>query len=81
MRYQKLSTVIWPGLRRRCLRRPRSTSAAVASFSISRVAAEHDLRALDRAAAAAAFQAAVADRRRDAAGSEPGAASRLTKVT
>src|SRR5438094_843408 len=33
--HQKLSTLIWPGLRRRCLRRPRSTSAAVASFSMS----------------------------------------------
>jgi hypothetical protein len=34
-RYQKLSTVMCPGLRRRCLRSPRSASAAWASFSIS----------------------------------------------
>src|SRR6185503_20417310 len=32
--HQKLSTVMWPGVRRRFLRKPRSTSAAVASLSI-----------------------------------------------
>src|SRR4051812_26629862 len=33
--HQKLSTVIWPGARRRCFRSPRSARTAVASFSMS----------------------------------------------
>src|SRR5207344_701951 len=33
--HQKLSTEMWPGLRRRCLRSPRAMSAAVVSFSMS----------------------------------------------
>src|SRR5204862_3469049 len=33
--HQKLSTVMCPGARRRCLRMPRAASAACASFSMS----------------------------------------------
>src|SRR5688572_25826793 len=79
--YQKLSTVIWPGTRRRCLRRPRSASAAEASLSISGLphSITWERSSTARAAAASSLPSRIAAGMRPA--SDPAAASRLTNVT
>ena len=80
--HQKLSTVIWPGARRRCLRMPRDTSAAVASFSMAGLPQSMTCElpgASSRPAAASRRPSAIAAGMRPA--SEPGALSRLTNVT
>src|SRR6185436_5740900 len=80
-RYQKVSTVIWPGARRRCLRKPRSTSAVVTSFTISGLP-----HSMNCERSGANVPAAASSRpSRIAAGirpsSEPACGSRLTNVT
>src|SRR5687767_8012744 len=79
--HQKLSTVMCPGLRRRCLRRPRAISAAVVSFSMSGLphSMTCEVSASGSPAAASSRPSASAAGMRPA--SDPGDASRLTKVT
>src|SRR5688572_2205214 len=80
--YQKLSTVMCPGFLRRCLRSPRSTSALVASLSISGL--PHSMT-WQRSSSFAPAAAASSPPSRIAAGmrpaSDPAWGSRLTKVT
>src|SRR5205085_9984826 len=80
--YQKLSTVMWPGVRRRCLRIPRATSAAVASRSICGLPQSMTWAVSGASLRPAAFSrrpSAIAAGMRPA--SEPAAFSRLTKLT
>src|SRR6476646_8708618 len=80
--HQKLSTVIWPGARRRCFFMPRKASAACTSFSICGLPQSMtcEFAAVSATPAAASSRpSAMAAGMRPA--SEPGAASRLTKET
>src|SRR2546427_5348452 len=80
--HQKLSTVMWPGARRRCLRRPRSISSAVVSFSMSGL--PHSITC-ELSAASLRPAAASSCPSRNSAGmrprSDPGTSSRLTTGT
>src|SRR3954464_5046131 len=80
--HQKLSTVICPGARRRCLRIPRLTRAAVASFSICGLPQSMTCEFCGVSAMPAAFASRpslIAAGIRPA--SAPRAFSRLTNVT
>src|SRR4029079_14197814 len=79
--YQNVSTVMWPGARRRCLRKPRSPSAAVASFTMSGL--PHSMNCersgANGPAAASSRPSRIAAGIRP--GSDPACGSRLTNVT
>src|SRR5207237_2857237 len=79
--HQKLSTLMCPGARRRCLRSPRSMSTAVVSLSMSGL--PHSMKCeraeIARPAAASSRPSLIAAGMRPA--SEPERVSRLTMVT
>src|SRR5207302_4423482 len=80
--HQKLSTLIWPGVRRRCLRRPRSASAALASCSMAGFPHNNtwdDSGAILRPAACSSRPSRTAAGMRP--DNDPGWGSLLTKLT